>query len=152
MIFFYFALFWWFLSHPIRECINRVCEAGGLKTSKKRRCDKRIQQAFSDAPNMEMAGTNAILRVSSKFLSLVGLESNETIAKHDMPRISFASGGDSVSICYHLLKQHVKHMICLMILIGLCRKHWISLRTLRRMHKTGALAMCSNVAVVKRLI
>lgn len=80
-----------------RECINRVCEAAKLKTSKKRRCDKRIQQALSDTPNMNDAGTNAILRVSSKFLSLVNLETNQVIAKHDMPRISFASGGDSVS-------------------------------------------------------
>lgn len=78
-----------------KECINRVCEAASLKTSKKRRCDKRIQQALSDTPNMSMAGTNAILCVSSKFLSLVSLENNEIIAKHDMPRISFASGGDS---------------------------------------------------------
>lgn len=85
----------------LRECINRVCEAAGLKTSKKRRCDKRIQQALSDAPNMNKAGTNATLRVSSKFLSLIGLENNETIAKHDMPRISFASGGDSVSYTLH---------------------------------------------------
>lgn len=78
-----------------KECINRVCEAAKLKTSKKRRCDKRIQQALSDTPNMNDAGTNAILRVSSKFLSLVNLENNQIIAKHDMPRISFASGGDS---------------------------------------------------------
>lgn len=68
----------------------------GIKSSKKRRCDKRIQQAIADAPNMNAAGTNAILHVSSKFLSLVNLENNETIAKHDMPKISFASGGDSV--------------------------------------------------------
>lgn len=45
---------------------------------------------------MSKAGSNAILRVSSKFLSLVNQENNEIIAKHDMPRISFASGGDSV--------------------------------------------------------
>ncbi|XP_055320275.1 SHC-transforming protein 1 [Sitodiplosis mosellana] len=81
-----------------KECINRVCEAAGLKTMKKRRCDKRIQQALSDTPNMSKAGANATLRVSSKFLSLVGLENNETIAKHDMPRISFASGGDSETL------------------------------------------------------
>lgn len=85
-----------FLYLITRECINRVCEAAGLKTSEKRRCDKRIQQALVDAPNMSKAGSNAILRVSSKFLSLVNQENNEIIAKHDMPRISFASGGDSV--------------------------------------------------------
>lgn len=93
-----------FFPHLYRECINRVCEAAGLKTSKKRRCDKRIQQALSDTPNMNKAGSNATLRVSSKFLSLVGLENNETIAKHDMPRISFASGGDSV-------RQHIRYWI-----------------------------------------
>lgn len=69
-----------------------------MKTSKKRRCDKRVQQALSDTPNMNRAGTDVILRVSSKFLSLVSLENNEIIAYHDMPKISFASGGDSVSI------------------------------------------------------
>lgn len=47
---------------------------------------------------MENAGTNVTLTVSSKFLSLVSLENNEIIAKHDMPKISFASGGDPVSL------------------------------------------------------
>lgn len=46
---------------------------------------------------MNRAGTDVILRVSSKFLSLASLENNEIIAYHDMPKISFASGGDSVS-------------------------------------------------------
>lgn len=78
-----------------RECINRVCEAAGLKTLKKRRCDKRIQQALADKPQMDKAGTNVILRVSSKFLSLDSLETGEEVTKHDMPKISFASGGDS---------------------------------------------------------
>lgn len=45
---------------------------------------------------MDHAGTNVTLRVSSKFLSLVNLETNDVIATHDMPRISFASGGDTV--------------------------------------------------------
>ena len=45
---------------------------------------------------MENAGTNVTLTVSSRYLSLVSSESGEIIAKHDMPRISFASGGDSV--------------------------------------------------------
>lgn len=81
-------------SQVAKECINRVCEAAGLKTLKKRRCDKRTQQALSDKPKMENAGTNVTLRVSSKFLSLVSLETGDEIVKHDMPKISFASGGD----------------------------------------------------------
>lgn len=43
---------------------------------------------------MDNAGTNVTLRVSSKFLSLDSLENGDEIAKHDMPKISFASGGD----------------------------------------------------------
>ena len=46
---------------------------------------------------MEHAGTNVILNISSRCLELATHESGEIIAKHDMPRISFASGGDAVS-------------------------------------------------------
>lgn len=71
-----------------------MCEAAGLKTLKKRRCDKRIQQALAEKPKMENAGTDVTLRVSSKYLSLDSLETGVLITKHDMPKISFASGGD----------------------------------------------------------
>lgn len=86
-------------SSNYRECISRVCEAASLKTStKKRRVDKQVMQCICDTPEMYNAGSNATLTVSSKFLSLVTLETNEEIAKHDMPRISFASGGDTVRL------------------------------------------------------
>lgn len=87
-------------SQVAKECINRVCEAANLKTSKKRRCDKRIQQALSNKPDLTNAATDVTLRVSSKLLSLVNIENNEVIASHDMPKISFASGGDTVSISH----------------------------------------------------
>lgn len=79
-----------------RECINRICEVASLITSKKRRVDKRIEQCICDIPQMDNAGSDVILTVCSKFLLLKNLETNEIIAKYDMPRISFASGGDSV--------------------------------------------------------
>ncbi|XP_040162101.1 SHC-transforming protein 1 [Anopheles arabiensis] len=82
-------------SQVAKECINRVCEAASLKSSKKRRVDKRVLQCISDTPDMEHAGTNVTLTVSSKYLSLVNVDTGEIIAKHDMPRISFASGGDT---------------------------------------------------------
>lgn len=74
-----------------------MCEAAGLKTFKKRRIDKRILQSISDKPIMDNAGTNVALTVSSRNLSLVSTESGDVIAKHEMPQISFASGGDTVS-------------------------------------------------------
>jgi hypothetical protein len=83
---------------PCRECINRVCEAAGLKTAdKKRKAEKRVQRAIGEHPIMEHAGANVNLTISSCGLVLTALESGRIIARHDMPRISFASGGDTVS-------------------------------------------------------
>lgn len=81
-----------------RESINRVCEAAGLKCAGKRRVDKKILQYISETPCMQHAGTNVIINVSSKSLNLVNTETGEIIVSHNMPRISFASGGDSVSL------------------------------------------------------
>lgn len=81
-----------------RECINRVCEAVGLKTAdKKRRVDKRVTKAIAEKPRMNHAGANVSLTISSESLLLTTLECGEVIARHDMPRISFASGGDTVN-------------------------------------------------------
>lgn len=79
-----------------RECINRVCEVASLMTPKKRRVDKRIEMCISETPIMDNTGTDVALTVCSKYLMLTNLETNEVMAKHDMPRISFASGGDPV--------------------------------------------------------
>jgi hypothetical protein len=47
---------------------------------------------------MDHAGSNINLTISSCSLALTVLETGQVIAKHEMPRISFASGGDTVSI------------------------------------------------------
>ncbi|KAJ8681327.1 hypothetical protein QAD02_017114 [Eretmocerus hayati] len=79
-----------------KECINRVCEAAGLKSAdKKRRVDRKVIRAIADKPNMENAGSNINLTISSCSLALTILETGQVIAKHEMPRISFASGGDT---------------------------------------------------------
>lgn len=103
-----------------KECINRVCEAAGLKTAdKKRRTEKRIARMLADAPNMgkfdrfwsvkatadsnrsitENAGVDVNLSITSAHLNLIVAESGEHLAKHEMPNISFASGGDTVCDC-----------------------------------------------------
>lgn len=46
---------------------------------------------------MDHAGANVNLNVSSTSLVLTAHDSGQVIAKHEMPRISFASGGDTVS-------------------------------------------------------
>lgn len=45
---------------------------------------------------MDHAGSNIELTISSCSLTLTILETDQVIAKHAMPRISFASGGDTV--------------------------------------------------------
>lgn len=83
-------------SQIAKECINRVCEAAGLKTAdRKRKVEKKVQRAIADQPIMEFAGANVNLTISSLSLVLTLLESGQVIAAHEMPRISFASGGDT---------------------------------------------------------
>lgn len=92
-------MFIFLLIFVYRECINRVCEAAGLKTvDRKRKVDKRVHRAIGEKPIMDHAGANVCLRVSSTCLVLAHHENGQIIAKHEMPRISFASGGDPVSI------------------------------------------------------
>lgn len=64
---------------------------------KKRKIDKKILRAIADTPNLTNAGTDVYLNISSSHLVLTSVETSEIIANHDMPRISFASGGDTVS-------------------------------------------------------
>lgn len=68
-----------------------------MKTvDKKRKIDKKIQRAIAEAPDLTNAGTDVVLNISSSHLVLSSVVTGEIIANHDMPRISFASGGDSV--------------------------------------------------------
>lgn len=82
-------------SNVAKVCISRVCETAGLKTAdKKQRIDKKVLTAIAEKPKMLSAGTNVNLNISSTNLTLTSLETGSVIACHDMPRISFASGGD----------------------------------------------------------
>ncbi|KAF4530746.1 hypothetical protein B566_EDAN007968 [Ephemera danica] len=82
-------------SQIAKECINRVCEAAGLKTAdKKRKVERRIAKVLGEQPDMKHAGANVTLSISSTGLQLTVLDTGQLIARHDMPNISFASGGD----------------------------------------------------------
>ena len=52
---------------------------------------------------MDHAGSNINLTISSCSLALTIFETGQVIAKHEMPRISFASGGDTVHFPYQFL-------------------------------------------------
>ncbi|CRL04974.1 CLUMA_CG018206, isoform A [Clunio marinus] len=83
-----------------RECIHRVRDAKNIKKTNKRIVEKRIQQYISALPCMEHAGSNVSLNISSRCLEIKSTETSEVIARHDMPRISFASGGDTETLNY----------------------------------------------------
>ena len=79
-----------------KECIHRVCEAANRKSpSKKRRVEKRVQSCISESPCLEHSGETVVLNISSECLELISSQTNEVVARHDMPNVSFASGGDS---------------------------------------------------------
>lgn len=81
----------------IRECIHRVCDAITRTPKKRQVVDKKVHGIISALPCLEHgAGTTVQLNISSRCLEIKSLDSNEIIARHDMPRISFASGGDAV--------------------------------------------------------
>ncbi|XP_030022441.2 SHC-transforming protein 1 isoform X1 [Manduca sexta] len=86
-------------SQVAKECIARVCAAAGLRSAdKKRRVCQAAARALAARPRMAHSGANVALIISSKAISLAALEGGETIARHDMPRVSFASGGDADSL------------------------------------------------------
>lgn len=104
-----------------KECINRICEAAGLKTAdRKKRAEKKITRFLADIPNMDHAGENTILVISSRSLTLTVLGSEEIIAQHDMPNISFASGGDSDTLDFvaYVAKDRVGHRACYVLECG----------------------------------
>ncbi|KAH8040334.1 hypothetical protein HPB51_010114 [Rhipicephalus microplus] len=82
-----------------KECITRVCEAAGLRpVDKKRKVDRRLQRMLADRPNLDYAGSNVTLCVTSSNLTLAVKESGQVIADHSMPNISFASAGDTETL------------------------------------------------------
>ncbi|XP_013149325.1 PREDICTED: SHC-transforming protein 1, partial [Papilio polytes] len=86
-------------SQVAKECIARVCAAAGLRSAdKKRRISQAAACALAAKPRMSHSSSNVALTISSKAITIAALEGGETIARHDMPRVSFASGGDSDSL------------------------------------------------------
>lgn len=61
---------------------------------------------------MEHAGSNVSLTITSASLTLTTLETGQIVASHEMPNISFASGGDPVSYIHHHVKTkvHILHV------------------------------------------
>nr|CAG4642634.1 EOG090X098F [Evadne anonyx] len=59
-----------------------------------RQVDRRIQRILGEVPHMKHAGSDVALTINSGCLQITTLEASTVVACHDMPNISFASGGD----------------------------------------------------------
>lgn len=104
-----------------KECITRVCEAAGLKAvDKKRKVDRRLQRMLAERPNMDYAGSNVNLCVTSSCLNLAIMETGQVIADHNMPNISFASGGDAETLDFvaYVAKDGQGARACLVLECG----------------------------------
>ena len=66
------------------------------KTPIKRKVEKRVQQCISRNVCMEKSGCEVTMTINAKKIELKTSDSNEVVARHEISRISFASGGDEV--------------------------------------------------------
>jgi len=86
-----------------KECINRVCEEANVKQTDRRRVvDRAVSKMLGDNPVTVRGklGNNVQLTITSLCLRLSDLDSGAVIHQHEMPNISFASGGDSDTLDY----------------------------------------------------
>ena len=79
-----------------KECINRLSDSKTENNQTKATpTNPRISRMLSDTPVLDKAGANVQLTITSLWLKLSDLDSGNAIFVHEMPNISFASGGDA---------------------------------------------------------
>nr|SVE82591.1 EOG090X098F [Daphnia magna] len=85
-----------------------------------RMVDRRIQRILGDAPHMEHAGSDVALTISSGCLRISTLEGSAVVACHDMPNISFASGGDPDTLDFvaYVAKDNIYGRACYVLECG----------------------------------
>eukprot|EP00047_Mylnosiga_fluctuans_P002114 m.223237 g.223237 ORF g.223237 m.223237 type:complete len:461 (-) comp10897_c0_seq1:59-1441(-) len=77
-----------------REAITMACESAGLRPKTKRKIPKAIKDCLAD--EARVTNQNIKLTISTTGIALVLIGTNQVIANHIMPCISFATGGDAV--------------------------------------------------------
>eukprot|EP00043_Microstomoeca_roanoka_P007137 m.68971 g.68971 ORF g.68971 m.68971 type:complete len:496 (+) comp13708_c4_seq1:216-1703(+) len=76
-----------------REAIRLVCEAGGLVPPKKRKVSQIVKETLTADPLIR--NWDVKFTVSTSGIALVVVQTNDVIANHIMPCISFATGGEA---------------------------------------------------------
>ncbi|XP_074850258.1 SHC-transforming protein 3 [Carettochelys insculpta] len=99
-----------------REAISRVCEAvpGTKGAFKKRKPPSKVLSSILGKSNLQFAGMNITLNISTTSLNLMTPDSKQIIANHHMQSISFASGGDPDTTDYvaYVAKDPVNRRAC----------------------------------------
>ncbi|XP_013384635.1 SHC-transforming protein 1-like [Lingula anatina] len=97
-----------------KESISRVCDAAGLKTATKKKKDKKLVKILGEHPKMIYAGTNVNLTITTDALTLMIMDTGEILVHHEMPGISFASGGDpdTMDFVAYVAKDSVNGRAC----------------------------------------
>jgi len=97
-----------------KESIARVCEENQNHSQQQieerlRQVDRKIAKMLGDRVFLSGTGSNVQLTITSLCLKLSDLDSGTTILQHEMPMISFASGGDSDTINFIAYVAKDKH-------------------------------------------
>ncbi|XP_059500588.1 SHC-transforming protein 3 isoform X4 [Stegostoma tigrinum] len=99
-----------------REAISRVCEAvpGTKGAFRKRKPPSKALSSVLGKSNLQFAGMNITLNISTSSLNLMTPDTKQIIANHHMQSISFASGGDPDTTDYvaYVAKDPVNHRAC----------------------------------------
>lgn len=80
--------------------------------------DKEAEDVLADEPNMRYSGTGVNIIISGTEICMVAAKTNKVLTKHDLKKISFAYGGDKVSILSFnvmWLLYELKFTICFML-------------------------------------
>ncbi|XP_042202777.1 SHC-transforming protein 3 [Callorhinchus milii] len=99
-----------------REAISRVCEAvpGTKGAFRKRKPPSKALSSVLGKSNLQFAGMNITLNISTSSLNLMTRDTKQIIANHHMQSISFASGGDPDTTDYvaYVAKDPVNRRAC----------------------------------------
>ncbi|XP_067874029.1 SHC-transforming protein 4-like isoform X2 [Heterodontus francisci] len=99
-----------------REAISRVCEAvpGAKGAMRRRKPPSKGLSTILGKSNLQFAGMNIIMSISTSSLNLMIPHSKQIIANHHMQSISFASGGDPDTTDYvaYVAKDPVNQRAC----------------------------------------
>jgi len=104
-----------------KECIHRVClAAGALPLENRKPGERKIVSMLGDRVTLARASTNVQLTITSTCLKLSDLDSARVLHQHEMPNISFASGGDSDTLDFiaYVAKDGAGNRACYVLECG----------------------------------